>query len=721
MKVRGWFLAVTCLASASAMAAGLTDALEKITGKVLGSEPPAQALVLRDQVSADAVAYLRVANPANWLQPSATGDLAPLKGNKSLAKSLADIGHGVRQNLLPELAPFTGPILPLLEPATGTIEAIVTLPPQAPPTMAQVLFAIPTNHDSLEQANAWLTELTGALPELTLAQPLSADQPGQLQSPVAPLFLHFEPERKLLLAAGGMALDPAAAQNLFALESAPESPMQAFEQRLDASGEGTFLWVNLQSLVPLAQPMIPLGLQKTLSQWGLLGAKSLAIGMGRGEGMGRMGLLVDLPKAGYHEFLPAAQSTLNIQASGEPGIVVNLNLPLDAWWASVEKILHQENQQTALAEMDKFKEEFATETGLDLGELLASFGPEWTMFFDHAGEYLAVRRRNPEFPTKLLAMLEQKQWGQHVEKNLNGKTYHHLTFQNFGMPEDMLGSGEPLLDILFKWANKIHGHAFWIQEGDYLIFADTPQMLIERAQASERVELQTWLNEQQGQNPTESLVLISARMEKMPRRLYSLYLQTLIALADFTEVAYDPFALPTARELDLPEAGSYGLQLEFGEHQAGLLLNYESNPLELLVASPTGLMATAAIGGVMAAVAIPAYTDYLERAQQKAKAAANPYHEPLQEAVLMLVNLKTPAEEYLATKGTFPTPDEIGASTEGQHTHNLQNATEGLGFQIEFKDPALPGRLMMVYDAETAVWECKGENLDPEYLPVACQ
>ena len=71
------------------------------------------------------------------------------------------------------------------------------------------------------------------------------------------------------------------------------------------------------------------------------------------------------------------------------------------------------------------------------------------------------------------------------------------------------------------------------------------------------------------------------------------------------------------------------------------------------------LMIVVAIIGILAAVAIPAYTDYLKRGK-------------VSEAVQLTGGLKTPAEEYFASKGVYPSNlTLLTDKTSGKYTTNL--------------------------------------------------
>ena len=71
------------------------------------------------------------------------------------------------------------------------------------------------------------------------------------------------------------------------------------------------------------------------------------------------------------------------------------------------------------------------------------------------------------------------------------------------------------------------------------------------------------------------------------------------------------------------------------------------------------LMIVVAIIGILAAVAIPAYQDYIARAQ-------------VSEAVNLLGSGKTPLAEYYASQGSWPaTASEVMGNTSGKYTASI--------------------------------------------------
>src|SRR5260221_8234882 len=73
------------------------------------------------------------------------------------------------------------------------------------------------------------------------------------------------------------------------------------------------------------------------------------------------------------------------------------------------------------------------------------------------------------------------------------------------------------------------------------------------------------------------------------------------------------------------------------------------------------LMIVVAIIGILAAVAIPAYQDYIARAQ-------------VSEAVSLLGSGKTPFAEYWASQNMWPAASEVMGNTQGKYTSSISVA-----------------------------------------------
>ena len=128
------------------------------------------------------------------------------------------------------------------------------------------------------------------------------------------------------------------------------------------------------------------------------------------------------------------------------------------------------------------------------------------------------------------------------------------------------------------------------------------------------------------------------------------------------------------------------------------------------------LMIVVAIIGILAAVAIPAYQDYIGRAQ-------------VSEAVTLLGGAKTPLSEYFADKGTFPTNlTDIVTTVSGKYTSamaltgDMTNVTLTATMATAGVNSALTSKtIRLVSSNGGAAWLCTAGNADAKYLPSACK
>jgi type IV pilus assembly protein PilA len=141
------------------------------------------------------------------------------------------------------------------------------------------------------------------------------------------------------------------------------------------------------------------------------------------------------------------------------------------------------------------------------------------------------------------------------------------------------------------------------------------------------------------------------------------------------------------------------------------------------------LMIVVAIIGILAAVAIPAYSDYLKRAQ-------------VTEAIGLMGGLKGPAEEFVGSNGKWPAAGDLTMKTGGKNTTLLEPVGGGtafavgavLGFKIEMAKINFPGGWVglqcdPIEDPTTKAmkgcgWKCgkaTGSNLSDGYLPSSCK
>jgi len=138
------------------------------------------------------------------------------------------------------------------------------------------------------------------------------------------------------------------------------------------------------------------------------------------------------------------------------------------------------------------------------------------------------------------------------------------------------------------------------------------------------------------------------------------------------------------------------------------------------------LMIVVAIIGILAAVAIPAYQDYIARSQAS-------------EGVQMAAALKTPLAEFVSDRGVWPTAiGDITSNTTGSYVASvdLQNAVDptstvpgAIEVIVTFKNAGVNSNLFdktLIFSTATsgATWSCNIDvagDIDPKYLPGACR
>jgi type IV pilus assembly protein PilA len=130
------------------------------------------------------------------------------------------------------------------------------------------------------------------------------------------------------------------------------------------------------------------------------------------------------------------------------------------------------------------------------------------------------------------------------------------------------------------------------------------------------------------------------------------------------------------------------------------------------------LMIVVAIIGILAAVAIPAYQDYIARSQ-------------VTEAVSLASSGKTPLAEFFADKGIWPsTADSVMGSTQGKYVSNITitaggNTNTAIALEGRMKDvgvnTAITGATLVLASVDGKLWNCTGGSILSKYRPAACR
>jgi len=134
------------------------------------------------------------------------------------------------------------------------------------------------------------------------------------------------------------------------------------------------------------------------------------------------------------------------------------------------------------------------------------------------------------------------------------------------------------------------------------------------------------------------------------------------------------------------------------------------------------LMIVVAIIGILAAIAIPAYQDYIARSQ-------------VSEAVTLLDGAKTATEESVAQTGIFPGSaaalTALGVVATGKYVATVEAATsttDGAGvltatMKAQSVSNGIKGKQVSMTRTNTGTWTCAAGATAPaaKYLPQACR
>ena len=128
------------------------------------------------------------------------------------------------------------------------------------------------------------------------------------------------------------------------------------------------------------------------------------------------------------------------------------------------------------------------------------------------------------------------------------------------------------------------------------------------------------------------------------------------------------------------------------------------------------LMIVVAIIGILAAVAIPAYQDYIGRAQAS-------------EPITLLGGGKTPLAEYISDKGILPTAiTDVMTIVSGKYTSSIALSGSLPALTLTATMPAtgvnasLQGQTILLISGNSASsWICTTGTAPAKYLPSACK
>ena len=671
-------------------------------------ELPVREPWLREHLPEDALIYLRLPHPLGFFAIPKGNAMDSALRNTANIKSIQKIQSALIENVIEHVPGFEEAyVRDFAKQLQSPVEFALMLSPTP-----SVLISLSLSVDSAEAFSNMIDGVSIGGAPLTLLEPLDDDGFGQILGLPVPASVHFDAAsgRMLLQAGPSVAIEPFATQ-FAALQPATSHAMHAMEQQIDSSGYGWLFWVDAESAVPAATMFMDPEQVIQLQETGLDKLRAAAFGWGTANEKGRLSVIVDMPRDGERQFLPYVNNKVSATSVGEPDALVVLSIPTADEFMRIESLVLESLPEESRSEWLNSKEAVAEASGIRIENVLNAIGPEIVGIFDQAGDYAAIRLRDPKLFEEFVEQVAAISGSVPVAHRHKGHTFYHWSISDEieSLGADSAEQYGPLAFILSRRQDHVH----WYRDGEFLYLASVPQPLIDRVDAGADTDLAAWLRDKQKLNLSTSVLAATGSSNKLPRRLYYLYLETLQALADISEADFDVWSMPTAAQVGLPDKGALGLSVNLGDPYLSLELMFENNPFESLF---SGDMTSVAAIGIIAAIAIPAYQDYTIRAS-------------ISQGINEATPTKAAIEAHFHAGGEFPGPTaaaDISAGFSATGHASAITVVPGAGLIIvSFGEDTLPdgGRVYLepiLEDDGSLSWRCSA-NINDKLLPGECR
>lgn len=557
---------------------------------------------LRERLPADSIVYLRIPSPWRAALGPAGKDTDRMFQSQAWVDAVTQVRAAFTQDKL--IGDAAQPIAGLLYRLGSPVELVVTADGRMA-SPAALVYA--TARFDYPDAAALAKAIAAQLGEgVQLA--FDAEGHATLPTPGAPVFLHFDTASGRLSLLGGMFANLDSLKKVRAeIAAAKVEPRAelALERRIDAAGHGFVLWADVEALRPVLSTAVTDDVGKLL----LAQTKRVAFGWGAVDGRGKAGLHAEISGANWAHWLPQSPRKLDLKGSGRTRWLMRLALPTADDLARIGQSFAKDSDAAkGWAEVEAKSLEL---TGFKLADWLAPFGPDLAVVSDDAGDYMALRLRDAAAWQRMQGMLVDKLKAT-LKPTARGEGVRRIRLPS---AVEMGGLfGEAPAEMQDNLALQVYGrlgtHLYWIEQDGWLLVSGVPQPLIDRLALGADEPLDARLRAA-GADP-ESLMAVTGVAQDASRQIYYAWAGMLASIGELGGADIDLTVLPTARELALPEQSAISASLQLSAERLSLEMGYDQHAFEWLAGSDG--LAVVAVGGVLAAIAIPAYQDYLARA-----------------------------------------------------------------------------------------------------------
>ncbi|HTA64607.1 MAG TPA: pilin [Xanthomonadaceae bacterium] len=672
---------------------------------------------LRERLPEHTVAYARI--PSLWGALSAP-DGRPLDAALATdqhAKIIASLRKAAQSD--PTLAQAgAGPVLQLLlGDQSGPIEVAVIDASDGVSPFSRALVTTALDVPDVATLDARIASLSAG-GQSPLQAPLDANGDASLQKFGA---LHFDAQtHRLYLSVGTTASAMTLEQDLAQIKATRTHPMQEDEREIDQSGQGLFVWMSMKGLNAQLEAQLqdqpPDGLLRDAVEH----MQSVALGWGTVDGHGRLQLQVRAPQARLLGYLGANVGDIGIKTSGTPDWAATMAMPGHDNLQQIRDNLDRDFGPGVRTKYDDLMAKLQTQIGYDPLSFEGLFGKQMVMFADSNGSFVALQVRDSKtLYAKLDELSRRFGWRNTVVKVGGGEIHHlHVTMPE---PPANAANADPQVTAWSKLYLRAGADYYWIDEGSYLVSAKVPQPLIDRLASKQDTSLADWLRRNQDYDSAQTLLGYTTTTRNVDRELYYGYLGLLDTLGNVLGAPTDLSTLPTAKQLGLPTQGIAGVALRANDQRIALQLSYEQSPLEGAVSGEGNLMTTAAVVGILAAVAVPAYQDYMIRSQ-------------VSEGAMLAEGAKMAIAQHYSSTGRMPKDNaEAGiaapASISGKYASSvtIEDGRIFIAYEGAQANAALRGSVLVFAPHPTpdaVKWTCvttDGTTINVKFRPMVCR
>jgi len=539
----------------------------------------------------DTVAYIRIPSLAALYSAPKDNGMGQLLESDANEQALTQLFSGMRTELEGMGAPGAIANL-LLERLRSPLEVAVSIPEGMSFTAALVQATARLDFDSQEAFQEQIAQWVASQPAVRMNRPLTADTPGMLALGPLPAYYQYNPDnRRLALVAGFSASADSLAQiGQTANDTHPALTRQA---SMEASGYGLYTWVSAAKLLPMAQPFMGQSQLAQLKQVGLNGTDEVALSLGTAHGRGRLSVYADGTGGPIWDLaLPATEPT-RVTTHGRPDVLGVFSMPNYEWVETVA--------QLAGTDLTTWDAELA-EYDMTVQSIVDAFSGRLTTVYDELGTYSILEATKPNPLADLVAKLSASELLTVTEHD-----YNRTTLMRWRVPTEQWMPQQESEFAMFSRGQSIQT---WVmREGDNWVFAGVPQVLMARVDLGGDFEVQPWLA---ATGDAGRSMMVLSHSEDVVRKNYHYYLMGMQMLSDTVNADVNMMAFPPAHQRAWPETSTVSAAVDYQDQSIRIEFGYENHPVELIQASP---MAGVAMVGILSAVAIPAYQDYVERAE----------------------------------------------------------------------------------------------------------